>query len=40
MKISADIKSKFKQLVDTYWEITDECIDSNLNDLCLVIIQK
>ncbi|XP_050065980.1 52 kDa repressor of the inhibitor of the protein kinase-like [Aphis gossypii] len=32
MKISEEIKGKFKQLVETYQDIVDECIDSNLND--------
>ncbi|XP_025422906.1 52 kDa repressor of the inhibitor of the protein kinase-like [Sipha flava] len=32
MKISEEIKGKFKQLVETYQDIVDECTDSNLND--------
>ncbi|VVC26065.1 Hypothetical protein CINCED_3A004086 [Cinara cedri] len=32
MKISEDIKGKFKQLVETYQVIIDKCNDSNLND--------
>ncbi|VVC29331.1 HAT, C-terminal dimerisation domain [Cinara cedri] len=37
MKISEDIKGKFKQLVKTYQDIIDECNDSNLNDVYPVI---
>ncbi|KAL5234560.1 hypothetical protein ACI65C_001970 [Semiaphis heraclei] len=32
MKISEEIKGNFKQLVETYQDIVDECTDSNLND--------
>ncbi|XP_060868613.1 52 kDa repressor of the inhibitor of the protein kinase-like [Metopolophium dirhodum] len=32
MKISEEIKGKFKQLIETYQDIVDECTDSNLND--------
>ncbi|XP_022180618.1 52 kDa repressor of the inhibitor of the protein kinase-like, partial [Myzus persicae] len=32
MKISEEIKGKFKQLVETYQDIVDKCTDSNLND--------
>ncbi|XP_008178653.1 52 kDa repressor of the inhibitor of the protein kinase-like [Acyrthosiphon pisum] len=32
MKISEEIKGKFKQLVETYQNIVDEYTDSNLND--------
>ncbi|VVC37425.1 HAT, C-terminal dimerisation domain [Cinara cedri] len=31
MKISEEIKSKFKQFVETYQDIIDECNDSKLN---------
>jgi len=31
MKISKDIQSKFKQLVETYQDILNECIDLNLD---------
>lgn len=32
MKISQDVRDKFKQLVLTYGEIIDECTDLNIND--------
>ncbi|VVC33495.1 HAT, C-terminal dimerisation domain [Cinara cedri] len=35
MKIFEDIKGKFKQLVETYQDIIDECNDSNLNNQIL-----